>query len=82
MIAFERIGEGYAICDATGSRMKALKGSSEEKALVERYVRELNDQEDRVHSLQQEILALQQKRDVAQKALTEIIEGLELEATL
>ena len=62
--------------------MKALKGSSEEKTLVERYARELNDQEDRVQSLQQEISALQQRRDVAQKALTEMIEGLELEATL
>ena len=62
--------------------MKALKGSSEEKALVERYARELNDQEDRVQSLQHEISDLQQKRDAAQKALTEMIEGLNLEATL
>jgi len=62
--------------------MKALKGSSEEKALVERYARELNDQEDRVQSLQLEISALQQRRDVAQKALAEMIEGLVLEATL
>ncbi len=30
--------------------MKALKGSAEEKALVERYVRELNEQEDRVQA--------------------------------
>lgn len=62
--------------------MKALKGSPEEKALVERYARELNDQEDRVQSLQHEISDLQQRRDAAQKALTEMIEGLELEATL
>jgi len=62
--------------------MKALKGSSEEKALVERYARELNDQEDRVQSLQHEISDLQQRRDSAQKALTEMIEGFELEATL
>ena len=62
--------------------LKALKGSSEEKALVERYARELNDQEDRVQSLQHEILDLQQRRDAAQKTLTEMMEGLELEATL
>jgi len=62
--------------------MKALKGSSEEKALVERYARELNDQEDRVQSLQHEISDLQQRRNAAQKTLTETIEGLELEATL
>ena len=35
--------------------MKALKGSAEEKALVERYVRELNEQEDRVQALRHEI---------------------------
>lgn len=62
--------------------MKALKGSSEERALVERYARELNDQEDRVQSLQHEISDLQQRRDSAQRTLTEMIEGFELEATL
>jgi chromosome segregation ATPase len=62
--------------------MKALKGSLEEKALVERYARELNDQENRVQSFLHEISDLQQRRDAAQKALTETIEGLELEATL
>jgi hypothetical protein len=62
--------------------MKALKGSAEEKALLERYARELNDQEDRVQSLQHETSDLQQKRDAAQKALTKMIEGLEMEAIL
>ena len=62
--------------------MKALKGSAEEKALLERYARELNDQEDRVQFLQHETSDLQQKRDAAQKALTEMIEGLEMEAIL
>jgi hypothetical protein len=62
--------------------MKALKGSSEEKALVERYARELNDQEDQVQSLQREISDLREKRDATQKGLTEMIENLELEATL
>jgi len=62
--------------------MKALKGSAEEKALVERYVRELNEQEDRVQSLRREIADLQQKRDAAQSALNEMIEALEMEVTL
>jgi archaellum component FlaC len=62
--------------------MKALKGSAEEKALVERYARQLNDQEDRVQSLQHEISELRQKRDASQKALTEMIDALELEARL
>jgi archaellum component FlaC len=62
--------------------MKALKGSVEEKALVARYVRELNEQEDRVQSLHHEIADLQQKHEAAQKTLTEMIEGLQMEATL
>lgn len=62
--------------------MKALKGSAEEKALVERYVRELNQQEDRVQSLHHEMADLQQKRNAAQKTLNEMIEGLQMEVTL
>lgn len=62
--------------------MKALKGSAEEKALVERYVRELNEQEDRVQSLRREISDLQQKRDAAQSTLNEMIEALQMEVTL
>ncbi|MGA8273462.1 MAG: DUF4139 domain-containing protein [Candidatus Sulfotelmatobacter sp.] len=62
--------------------MKALKGSVEEKALLARYVRELNDQEDQVQSLQREVAELQQKREGVQKVLNEMIEGLQMEATL
>jgi chromosome segregation ATPase len=62
--------------------MKALKGSAEEKALVERYVRELNEQEDRVQGLRREIAEMQQKRDSAQSALNGMIEALQMEVTL
>ena len=62
--------------------MKALKGSTEEKALVERYVKELNEQEDRMQSLRHEITDLQQKRESAQKTLSETIEALQMEVTL
>ncbi len=62
--------------------MKALKGSAEEKALVERYVRQLSEQEDRVQSLRREIAEMQQKRDAAQGALNEMIGGLQMEVTL
>jgi hypothetical protein len=62
--------------------MKALKGSAEEKALVERYVRELNEQEDRVQSLRREIAETQQKRDAAQSTLNGMIEALQMEVTL
>jgi ABC-type cobalamin/Fe3+-siderophores transport system ATPase subunit len=54
--------------------MKALKGSAEEKALVERYVRELNEQEDHVQTLRREI--------AAQSKLNGMIESLQMEVTL
>jgi hypothetical protein len=62
--------------------MKALKGSAEEKALVERYVRELNEQEDRVQNLRHEIVDMQQKRDAAQSALNGMVEALQMDVTL
>jgi hypothetical protein len=62
--------------------MKALKGSAEEKALVERYVRELNEQEDRVQALRREISEMQQKRDAAQSTLNGMIEALQMEVML
>jgi len=62
--------------------MKALKGSAEEKALVERYARELNEQEDRVQALQKEIQEIQGKRMIAQRTLNEMIEGLQMDTTL
>jgi hypothetical protein len=62
--------------------MKALKGSAEEKTLTERYARELNEEEDRVQSLQKEIADLQGKRANAQRTLNEMIEGLQMETTL
>jgi hypothetical protein len=62
--------------------MKALKGSAEEKALVERYVREMNEQEDKVQALRREIADWGQKRDAAQTALNTMVENLTMEATL
>jgi hypothetical protein len=62
--------------------MKALKGSAQEKALLERYARELNEQEDRVQALQRDSADLQQKKEIAQKKLNEMIEGMTLEARL
>ena len=62
--------------------MKALKGNAEEKAMVERYARELDQQEDKVQSLQREMADLRLKRDAAQKNLDGLIEGMTLEAKL
>ena len=62
--------------------LKALKGSSEEKALVERYARELNEQEDRVLSLQKEMSDLRVKRDASEKTLSDMIQSLQIETTI
>jgi len=62
--------------------MKALKGNAQEKALVERYARELDQQEDKVQNLQREMSDLRQKKDAAQKTLDAMIEGITLEAKL
>jgi hypothetical protein len=62
--------------------LKSLKGSAEEKALVERYAGELNTQEDRVQSLQKEIADLHQKRDAAQKTLNDMIQHLQIETAI
>jgi len=42
--------------------MKALRGSPEEKALLQRYTRELDAQEDRVDGLRREISELKARR--------------------
>ncbi|MGH9512169.1 MAG: hypothetical protein ACRD2U_08525 [Terriglobales bacterium] len=60
--------------------MKALKGSVEEKTLVQRYARQLNQQEDQVDSLHKQISDLKQKRNEAQKLLNNSVQQLSLEA--
>jgi len=50
--------------------MKALKGSAEEKALLQRYTRQLDSQEDRLNTLNKEISDLQEKHTQAQQQLT------------
>jgi chromosome segregation ATPase len=59
--------------------MKSLKGSSEEKQLVERYVRQLNDQEDRLATLRTERSTLDGKRDERTRALVTQIDALSVE---
>jgi hypothetical protein len=59
--------------------MKVLKGSSEEKALLERYVGQLNSQEDRLNTLNKEIADLQVKHDQADQALSEMIQQITMD---
>jgi Carboxypeptidase regulatory-like domain len=59
--------------------MKALKGSPEERALIQRYTRELDSQEDKLASLQKEKGALDAKQGEEQEALQKMIEQITLD---
>jgi predicted nucleic acid-binding Zn-ribbon protein len=61
--------------------MKALKGSAEEKALLLRYTRALNREEDRLNVLGEEITQLNKKREAAGKALDQLVMGINLDQT-
>jgi uncharacterized phage infection (PIP) family protein YhgE len=56
--------------------MRSLKGSSEEKQLLQRYVKQLSDQETRLEALRQEMSALIGQRQKAQTDLAAFIEEI------
>jgi hypothetical protein len=62
--------------------LKALKGSQEERALTQRYTQQLADQETRLETLNRESADFQSKKDQAQKDLDEMIQNLDLDATI
>jgi hypothetical protein len=62
--------------------MKALKGSSEEKALIQRYTGQLDQQETQLDSLRKTIQRTEAQRDKANAELDNMIDNLQLEATL
>jgi hypothetical protein len=62
--------------------MKALKGSAEEKALLQRYTQQLNEQENRLEALRKESAQLEAKKDSAQAALDKMIEELAFDVKL
>jgi hypothetical protein len=62
--------------------LKALKGSAEERALVERYTQQLNNQETRLESLRKEIAETAAKQQSAQAALDRMIAELSFDVKL
>jgi hypothetical protein len=62
--------------------MKALRGSAEEKALLQRYTKQLDEQETQIASLRKKIADTEAQRDAANEKLETMIEDLNLEATL
>jgi hypothetical protein len=62
--------------------MKALKGSAEEKALLQRYTQQLNEQETHLEALRKESEQLEVHRDSAQAALDKMIQELSFDVRL
>ncbi|MGE5109229.1 MAG: carboxypeptidase regulatory-like domain-containing protein, partial [Acidobacteriaceae bacterium] len=56
--------------------MKALKGSAEEKALVQRYVQQMNQQEDRLGALNGEIDKLEVQRQKLARELDGMVQSI------
>ncbi len=56
--------------------LKALKGSSEERSLVSRYTRQLDEQETRLDALRREIAEREVKRARLQAELDALVQGL------
>jgi len=59
--------------------MKALKGSAEEKALLQRYTKQLDSQEDRLNTINKEISDLQQKQSAEQQKLEDMVQQITLD---
>ena len=59
--------------------MKALRGSAEEKALLQRYTRELNDQEDKLAQLKADLEKATTERDARRRELSDLASRLSFE---
>ncbi|OLB34296.1 MAG: hypothetical protein AUH11_18640 [Acidobacteria bacterium 13_2_20CM_57_17] len=62
--------------------MKALRGSAEEKALLQRYTKQLDEQETQIDTLRKKIRETEEQRDKANEVLEKMIDDLQIEATL
>lgn len=59
--------------------MKALKGSAEERALIQRYTRELDSQEDKLADLRKQKEDLDSRQEQAQTELETMVEQIVLD---
>jgi hypothetical protein len=62
--------------------MKALRGSAEEKALLQRYTKQLDEQETQLEALRKTIRDTEAQRDKANGQLEKMIDELQIEASL
>jgi predicted nucleic acid-binding Zn-ribbon protein len=61
--------------------MKALRGSSEERQLLQRYTRELDEQENQLEAIRKQLSTLSEQRARAGDELRKAIEALSFEMT-
>ena len=62
--------------------MKALKGSAEEKALLQRYTRQLDDEETQIDGLRKTMKETESRKDQANTELAKMIAELDLDVAL
>jgi hypothetical protein len=62
--------------------LKALKGSDAEKALVERYTRQLSTQEDRLEVLRKDVATAEASRVTKQQELSRLVAALSVDVEL
>jgi len=62
--------------------MKALKGSAEERTLLQRYTHELNDQEDKLESVRAEMSKLESRRAESRQQLDRMLQELTLDEAI
>jgi hypothetical protein len=62
--------------------IKSLKGSTEEKLLLQRYTQQMNDQETRLDNLRKEMEQLTAKHEAASAALDKMIQDLSFDVTI
>jgi hypothetical protein len=74
-----RIGEDQG---RVRENLKALKGSDAEKALTERYTRQLSAQEDRLDALRKELADAEANRAAKQQELSQLVAALTVDVEL
>lgn len=62
--------------------MKALRGSAEEKSLLQRYTHELSDQEDKLEAVRTEISKLESQREEGRQQLDRMLQDLTLDEAI
>lgn len=62
--------------------IKSMKGSAEEKALIQRYTQQLNQQEDRLEALRKELQNLSGQIEKEEASLDSMIQSLSIDVKL